>query len=113
LIRREPAPKGEPDMPGLLNNETADEKAKKKARAFSHGSGAAAADAAVEGRPNLEDRHIDTPHAREAEPLPEDEKHDQLADKAALAEDRQEALLDEGLEESFPGSDPVSVKRIT
>ena len=29
------------------------------------------------------------------------------------AEDRQEALLDEGLEESFPGSDPVSVKRIT
>jgi hypothetical protein len=30
-----------------------------------------------------------------------------------VSENRQEALLDEGLEESFPGSDPVSVKRIT
>ncbi len=89
----------------------------KKDRAFSHGSSGAAADAAVEGRPNLEDRHIDTPHARPAEPLNDDEKHDQLADKAAEAsdrsEDRQEALLDEGIEESFPASDPVSAKHIT
>jgi threonine/homoserine/homoserine lactone efflux protein len=30
-----------------------------------------------------------------------------------LAEDRQEALIDESLEESFPASDPPSAKRIT
>ena len=85
----------------------------KKDRAFSHGSSGAAADAAVEGKPNLEDRHIETPHARPARPLGEQEKPDQLADKEAQAEDRQEALLDEGIEESFPASDPVSAKRIT
>ena len=28
-------------------------------------------------------------------------------------QERQEDLLDEGIEESFPASDPVSVKRIT
>lgn len=86
---------------------------KNKDRAFSHGSSGAAADAAVEGKPNLEDRHIETPHARPAQPLAEGEKHDQLAAKEAQAEDRQEALLDEGIEESFPASDPVSAKRIT
>jgi len=55
----------------------------------------------------------DTPASRLVEPLPEGEKHDQLTDHVDLAEDRQEALLDEGLEESFPASDPVSVKSIT
>jgi len=45
--------------------------------------------------------------------MPEGEKHDQLAEHVDEAEDRQEALLDEGLEESFPTSDPVSVNRIT
>jgi hypothetical protein len=85
----------------------------KKDRAYSHGSSGSAADAAVEGHPNMEDRSIETPHARPAEPLKEGEKHDQLADKADCAEDRQEALLDEGIEESFPASDPVSAKRIT
>jgi hypothetical protein len=84
-----------------------------KNRAFSHGSSGAAADSAVEGKPKLEDRHIETPHARPATPLGENEKPDQLADKTASAEDRQEALLDEGIEESFPASDPVSAKRIT
>lgn len=54
-----------------------------------------------------------TPTSRLVEPTPEGEKHDQLAEHVDLAEDRQEALLDEGLEESFPASDPVSVKRIT
>lgn len=29
------------------------------------------------------------------------------------ADERQEQLLEEGLEETFPASDPVSVKRIT
>lgn len=82
-------------------------------RGLTHGSSGCAADAAVEGRPKLEDRHIESPHAREAEPLVDNEKHDQLADKEEQSEDRQEALLDEGLEETFPGSDPVSVKRIT
>ena len=87
---------------------------KNKDRAFSHGSGGAAADSAVEGRAKLEDRHIETPHARKAKrPLKDDEKHDQLAGKERESEDRQEALLDEGLEESFPSSDPPSVKRIT
>lgn len=38
-------------------------------------------------------------------------KHDQIADREA--ENRQEALVDEALEETFPGSDPISPKRIT
>lgn len=84
-----------------------------KKRAFSHGSGGAAADSAVEGRPVLEDRYIETPYARPAERLPDGEKPDQLADKEKYAENRQEALLDEAIEESFPGSDPISPKRIT
>lgn len=87
-------------------------------RHFTHGSSASTADCAVEGgQVKPEDRAIhgaDAPHARvAAEPLVEGEKHDQLAAKEEGAESRQEALLDEGLEESFPGSDPVSVKRIT
>lgn len=82
-------------------------------RAFSHGSGGAAADMAVEGTPKPEDRHIDTPHARSAEPLVDDEKHDHMAEKEAKSEDRQEALLDEAIEETFPGSDPISPKHIT
>lgn len=84
-----------------------------KDRAFSHGSSGAAADSAVEGKAKLEDRHIETPHARPAAPLGEHEKPDQLAEKEAHSEDRQEALLDEGIEESFPASDPVSAKHIT
>lgn len=55
----------------------------------------------------------EVPHARKVAPLKEGEKPDQLADRARGAEDRQEALLDEALEESFPSSDPVSVKHIT
>ena len=82
-------------------------------RSFSHGSGGANADRAVEGAPVHEDRHIETPHAKPAHPLAEGEKHDQLADKEARSEDRQEALLDEALEETFPGSDPISPKHIT
>lgn len=90
------------------------EKPKTDDRAFSHGSGGAAADSAVEGRVKLEDRLVDAPASRKAKhPLKDDEKHDQLASKEREAEDRQEALLDEGLEESFPSSDPPSVKRIT
>lgn len=54
----------------------------------------------------------DDPHAKRTEPLGEG-KHDHLADKEAEAGDRQEALVDEGVEETFPASDPVSAKRIT
>ena len=36
-----------------------------------------------------------------------------MADREAEAEDRQEALLDEAIEETFPGSDPISPKHIT
>jgi len=82
-------------------------------RAFSHGSGGAAADAAVEGKPQVGEHGVNAPASRNAKPLKDNEKHDQLADKEKHSEDRQEALLDEALEESFPGSDPVSVKRIT
>ena len=53
------------------------------------------------------------PNSRPAEPLPDDEIHDQLADRELAGEDRQEALIDESLEESFPASDPPSAKHIT
>ena len=56
----------------------------------------------------------DAAHARPAKrTLEGQEKPDQLKKKAEQAEDRQEALIDEGVEETFPASDPVSVKRIT
>lgn len=57
------------------------------------------------------DHDVDTPHARKAERL--EGKPDQLSEKHENAEDRQEALVDEGVEETFPASDPVSAKRIT
>lgn len=94
-----------------MNRNATDEGEK---RHFTHGTAASTADMASEDKVRSEDRNIDAPHAREAKrPLAEGEKHDQLAGKVAKSESRQEALLDEGLEESFPGSDPVSVKRIT
>ena len=82
-------------------------------RSFTHGSGGANADRAVEAIPVHEDRHIETPHAKQVEPLKEGEKHDHMAAQEKQAEDRQEALLDEALEETFPNSDPISPKHIT
>jgi hypothetical protein len=93
-----------------MPNKQTDEEAQ---RAFTHGSSGATADMAVEGQVKHEDKHIETPHARPAEPLDDGEKHDQLADKKAAAESHQEALLDEAIEETFPGSDPISPKHIT
>jgi hypothetical protein len=87
--------------------------AEEEKRAFSHGSGGANADMAVEAAPIHEDRHIEAPHAREVAPLKEGEKHDHMAAREKTAEDRQEALLDEAIEETFPGSDPISPKHIT
>ena len=54
-----------------------------------------------------------SPTSRKVEPLPEGEKPDHLAEHLEIAEDRQEALIDESLEESFPASDPPSAKHIT
>ena len=83
-------------------------------RAFTHGSSGATADMASDpNRAIDEHRHIDAPSTRPAEPLPEGEKHDHMAEREAAAEDRQEALLDEAIEETFPGSDPISPKHIT
>jgi len=82
-------------------------------RRSTHRASAPTAHTASEAKVQPEDKHFDAPHARIVEPLPEKEKHDQLAEKVECSESRQEALLDEGLEESFPASDPVSVKRIT
>ena len=81
-------------------------------RHFTHGTSVTAADSAPDAAPRPEDRDPNAPHAQAAEPL-EAGKHDQLAEKEAVSEDRQEALLDEGVEESFPASDPVSVHHIT
>ena len=63
------------------------------------------------GKPRDPDHDTDTPHARRTDPL--EGKPDQLNEKHGDAEDRQEALVDEGIEETFPASDPVSAKRIT
>lgn len=82
-------------------------------QAMIRGSSNATADFAVEGRPHLEERDPNTPHARRAERIPEGKKPDQLAEKAADARSRQEALIDEAVEETFPGSDPISPKKIT
>ena len=57
------------------------------------------------------DQDSDTPHARRAEELKG--KPDHMRQRERDAGDRQEALVDEGVEETFPASDPVSVKRIT
>jgi hypothetical protein len=58
-----------------------------------------------------EDAAPNTPPAQKA---PREEVNpDQWKDKEKEAENRQEALIDEGVEETFPASDPVSAKRIT
>jgi hypothetical protein len=90
-----------------------DKPADKSKRHFTHGASGATADVAAQGKVRPEDRHINAPSTRKTKPLNPGEKHDQLAEKEAGAEDRQEALLDEGIEETFPASDPVSAKRIT
>lgn len=82
-------------------------------RGLTHGSGGVGADAAVEGKVNIADHQKDHRSFRPAEPLKDDGKHDQLAEKAQCAEDRQEALIDEAVEETFPGSDPISPHHIT
>jgi hypothetical protein len=83
-------------------------------RAFSHGSSGAGADMATDPHKAIEEhRHVEAPHSRPADPLPDDKKVDHMAEREFEAEDRQEALLDEAIEETFPGSDPISPKHIT
>jgi hypothetical protein len=52
-----------------------------------------------------------TPHARRAPLMGAD--HDQLDEGKNRAASRQEALVDEAVDESFPASDPASPKQIT
>lgn len=83
-------------------------------RAFNTGSSQATADLATDPRKTIDDhRDANAPSSRPAEPCAEDEKHDHLAERESESEDRQEALLDEALEETFPSSDPISPKHIT
>ena len=90
-----------------------DKKLQKEPRHFADGASGAMADAATETSPKKQDHAPDSPHARPALPLAKHEKHDQLADKEAVSEDRQEARIDEGVEETFPASDPPSAHHIT
>ena len=57
------------------------------------------------------DHDPETPFARKR--APDKGKVDQLADRQRAAENRQEELIDEAVEESFPASDPPSPKHIT
>jgi hypothetical protein len=83
-------------------------------RAFTHGSSGATSDMASDPQKAIDEhRHFDAPTTRPIEPAPAGEKHDHMAEREAEAEDRQEALLDEAIEETFPGSDPISPKHIT
>lgn len=83
-------------------------------RAFTHGSSGATSDMASDPQKAVEEhRHFEAPASRPVKPLPEGEKHDHMAEREAETEDRQEALLDEAIEETFPGSDPISPKHIT
>lgn len=69
-----------------------------------------ALNAVAGGSPDKRDHDEDGAAARPVVPLGE-EKHDHLAEHEA--ESRQEALVDEGIEETFPASDPATPKRIT
>ena len=61
----------------------------------------------------MTDKTTEGPAAKRTEPLKPGEKPDQLRAREKQAEDRQEALVDEAGEESFPASDPASPKHIT
>lgn len=89
--------------------------AKEDERAFTHGSSTATSDLASDPDGSIEEaRTFKGPASRRVTPLEDGEKHDHMAKREeGLAEDRQEALLDEALEETFPGSDPISPKHIT
>lgn len=61
-----------------------------------------------------DDRGSGGPSSRPADrSAPEGKKPDQLDPNEEDAKNRQEALIDESVEESFPASDPPTPKRIT
>lgn len=94
-----------------MANKQTEEQAK---RAFTHGSSGATADMASDPQRAIQEhRHVEEPSTRPVEPTPAGKKHDHMAEREADAEDRQEALLDEAIEETFPSSDPISPKHIT
>jgi len=70
------------------------------------------AQGARDGKPGPGTRNEEEPYARPAEPLAQDQKPDQLAEEESRAENHQEALLDEAVEETFPGSDPISPNHV-
>jgi len=53
----------------------------------------------------------DTPYAKKIEA--EQGTPDQLEDRIKKGVSREEALIDESLEETFPASDPIAPKQIT
>lgn len=55
----------------------------------------------------------DEDYARPAEPIAEDVSFDQMSVRLRPDENRQEALIDEAVEETFPASDPIAPKHIT
>ncbi|MBU1346188.1 MAG: hypothetical protein KKA16_04455 [Alphaproteobacteria bacterium] len=65
---------------------------------------------AAPGRPRESDEDPNAPYARRIDPTEDD---DQLSKKRNTTEDRQEALIDESVEETFPASDPITPKHIT
>ena len=74
-------------------------------------AGSQNADAAPGGSPEPRDSDSSARPFRPAEDrIAADEKPDQLEQDAAS---REEALVDEGLEETFPASDPATGKHIT
>ena len=58
-----------------------------------------------------EDRDSEAPFARKAERV--HGKPDQLKERVRESGNRQDALQDEAVEESFPASDPPTPKQIT
>ena len=83
------------------------------ARQGAAGSSGEGADMAVEAHPDPRDYRSDSPTTRAVAPLRDGQSHDQLWEKIHAVGDRQEALLDEALEETFPGSDPISPIRLS
>jgi hypothetical protein len=72
------------------------------------------AQASIEALPGCAEAIEEDLFARPAEaPLADDRCHDHIAERIRADEARQEALIDEAIEETFPASDPISPKHIT
>ena len=73
----------------------------------------------LEDDPDDDDELRDDLETEPEDALPSDDDNDDVADEAPTdgapdhVQRHQDDLLDEGVEETFPASDPVSVKRIT